>query len=79
MFNGIGCFNSILVLSSYYLKYVYEDDDISLSYRIRPANQFYMAVYFLFGNYHFLFGICFIILLINCYYIVQTYTNVLRL
>ena len=42
------------------------------------ANQFYMAVYFLFGIYYFLFCICYIIFF-YCYCIVQTYVYVLRL
>ena len=43
------------------------------------ANQFYMAVYFLFGIYYFLFCICYIIFLFYCYFIEQTYVYLSRL
>ena len=43
------------------------------------ANQFCMAIYFLFGIYYFLFRICYIIFLFYCYFIVQHYVYVLRL
>ena len=49
----------------------------TLRYWSHLANQFYMAVYFLFGIYYFLFRICYNFF--YCYFIVQTYVYILRL